>query len=79
MVSMAQSTTNWRNRHTHVDHIPSLTHLHQHSYNHCAKHQLSYYKSWNQIFIFEVPEGGSKPEYPEKTPDSLSAIIIGIT
>jgi hypothetical protein len=38
-----------------------------------AKRQLSYYRIWNR-FLFEGTWGrGSKPEYPEKTPDSLSA------
>ena len=40
----------------------------------CPKRQLRYYRIWNQIFILKVPEGGgSKPEYPEKSPDSLPA------
>ena len=34
MVTMAQSAANWHNTHTHIDHTHSLTHLHQHSYNH---------------------------------------------
>ena len=35
MVTMAQSaaTATWRNTHTHVDRMHSLTHLYQHSYN----------------------------------------------
>ena len=39
MVIMAQSAANWRNMHTSVDHIHSLTvtHLHQHSYNHIVQ------------------------------------------
>ena len=38
---MAQSATNWRNTHTHVDLTHSLTLLHQHSYNCCVKrHEL---------------------------------------
>ena len=34
---MAQSAANWHNTHTHVDHTHSLTHLHQHSYNHAVQ------------------------------------------
>ena len=34
MVTMAQSTVNWCNTYTHMDCKHSLTHLHQHSYNH---------------------------------------------
>ena len=34
MVAMAQSAANWHNTHSHVDRTHSLTHLHQHSYNH---------------------------------------------
>ena len=55
MVTMAQSAANWRNTHTHVDRMHSLTHLqlHQHSYyNHFVrKRQLSYYRIWNQILF----------------------------
>ena len=59
MVTVVQSAANWRNTLTHVDRTHSLTHLHQQSYNHnCAKRQLSYYRLWNGIFIFEgiLPE-----------------------
>ena len=35
---MAQSAANWRNyTHSHVDRTHSLTHLHQHSYNHVVR------------------------------------------
>ena len=37
MVTVAQSAANWRNTHTHVDRTRSLTHLHQHSYNHVVR------------------------------------------
>ena len=37
MATMAQSATNWRNTHTHMDYTHSLTHLHQHSYNHVVQ------------------------------------------
>ena len=37
MVTMAQSTTNWRNMHSHMDHTHSLTRVHQHSYNHVVR------------------------------------------
>ena len=33
MISMAESATNWRNTHAHVDRTHSLMHLHQHSYS----------------------------------------------
>ena len=36
-VTMAQSTTNWRNMHTQVDRTHSLAHLYQHSYNHVVQ------------------------------------------
>ena len=51
MVTMAQSTANWRNTHTHMGHTHSLTHLHQYSYNCGAKHQLSYYFSVHAVFL----------------------------
>ena len=38
MVAEAQIVANWRNTHTHVDHAHSVTHLHQHSYNHVWLH-----------------------------------------
>ena len=31
------SVANWRNTHTHVDRMQSLTHLHPHSYNHVVQ------------------------------------------
>ena len=37
MVTMAQSAVNWRNTNTHVDRPHSLTHLHQHGYNHVVR------------------------------------------
>ena len=37
MVTMAQSAEKSRNMHTHVDCTHSLTHLHQHSYNHVER------------------------------------------
>ena len=43
MVTMAQSAVNWRNTQ-----LPPR----------CMKHQLSYYRIWNHIFILKVPEGG---------------------
>ena len=75
MVTMAQSAANWRNTHTHVDRTHSLTHFTSTQLQpRGAKRQLSYYRILESIFIFKVPEGGgSKPEYPEKTPDSLPA------
>ena len=41
MVTMAQSTANWHNMHTHVDRTHSLTHLHQHSYNQIVRNPSS--------------------------------------
>ena len=41
MVTMAQRAVNWRNTHTHVDRTHSLTHLHQHSYNHAVRSSSS--------------------------------------
>ena len=39
MVTIAQSAANWRNTHSHGSHpfSDSLTHLHQHSYNHVMR------------------------------------------
>ena len=72
MVTMAQSAANWRNTHIHVDRAYSLTSTQLQP--RCVKSQLSYYRFWNQTFYFEGTWGrGIKPEYPEKTPDSLTA------
>ena len=41
---------------TRMDRTHSLTlTLHQHSYNHCAKRQLSYYRIWYQILLKNPP------------------------
>ena len=76
MVTKAQSSANWRN--THSCGLHSFTHalttqLHLHLQPLCVKRQFSYYRIWNHI-LFENTRGRvSKPEYPEKTPDSLPA------
>ena len=41
MVTMAQNAANWCNTHTHVDRMHSLTHIHQHSYNHFVRNASS--------------------------------------
>ena len=40
MVTMAQSAANWRNTHTHMDRMHSLTQLHQHSVPAQLRHNL---------------------------------------
>ena len=58
MDTMAQSSANWRNTHTHADHMHSLTHLHQHSYNHVVRNAGSAITEFgSKILIFTVPEG----------------------
>ena len=37
MVTMSQSVANWPKTHTHMNRTHSLTHLHQHSYNHFVR------------------------------------------
>ena len=57
------------NTHTHVNRTHSLTHLHQHSYNHVVlKRQLSYYRIWNRIFTLKVAEGGEQIGVPGENP-----------
>ena len=75
---MAQSAANWRNTHTHLDRSHSLTQLHQRSCNHFVQSASS------AITQFGIELGrGSKPEYSDKTPNSLPAnryhiiIIVG--
>ena len=69
MVTMVQSATNCRNTHTQVDRMHSLTHLHPR----CVKRQLSYYRIWNQIFLFmylregeQTGVSGEKPLQPAR-------------
>ena len=79
MVTMVQSIANWHNMHTRVDCTHSLTHLHQHSYNHfVAKGQLSYYRIWNKKIIWKVPqEGVANWSTRRKLP--TACLLIGIT
>ena len=49
---MAQSAANWRNTHTHVDHMHSLTHLHQYSYNHIVQSASSAVTEFGMTFLF---------------------------
>ena len=75
MVTMAQSTMNWRNTHTYMDHTHSLTLTSTQPQPRCAKRQLSYYRIWNQFFILKIPEGGGANRSTQRTPppDSLPA------
>ena len=62
MVAMAQSPANWRNTHARVDLTHSLTHLHQHSYNHVMRSTSSAITEFGIDFVFcilKVPEGNS--------------------
>ena len=55
MVTMAQSAANWRNTRTHVDRTHSLTHLHQHSYDHfLGSASSAIYRIWNRISILKA-------------------------
>ena len=56
MVTIAQSAAmNWHNTHTHVDRTHSLTHLHQHRYNHVVRSASSTitYFGIELLFYFE--------------------------
>ena len=53
MVTMAQSAANWRNTHTHVDGMHSLTQLHPHSYNtHVVRSSSSAISAYGIEFLF---------------------------
>ena len=73
---MAQSTVNWRNTHTHVDRMHSLTQLHQHSHNHVVRSARSAitefgmeFKKINFFFFLKVPEGrGANQSTRRKSP-----------
>ena len=55
MVTMAQSATTWcRNTHTHVDRTHSLTHLHQHSYDHVVRSVSSAITEVGIYFLFRM-------------------------
>ena len=73
MVTMAQSATNWRKAHTHVDrtHFTS-TQLQPRG----AKRQISYYRIWNQIFILEVPERGRTRRKPPTCDDNRGPHLL---
>ena len=75
MVTMAFSASNWCNRHTHVDRTHSLTQLQPR----CAKHQLSYYRIWNQIFILKAPEGSGRANWSTQRKPLTACLLIGIT
>ena len=69
MVTMAQSAANWRNTDTQENRTHSLTHLHQHSYNHFVGNASTAITEFGIEFLFwrYLKEGG-KPEYPDKPP-----------
>ena len=52
MVTMAQRAANWRNTHTHIDGTHSLTHLHQHSYNHVVRSASSAITEFGMDVLF---------------------------
>ena len=56
MITMAQSTMN---THTHVGHTHSLTHVHQHSYNHVVRSASSAITEFGISFILTVPHGAN--------------------
>ena len=77
MVTMAQSAANGCNTHTHVDRTHSLTHLHQHSYNHVVRKASSAITEFGIEFIIYflryLREGEQTGVPGEKTTDSLPA------
>ena len=80
MVTMAQSATNCRNTHTHVDHIHSLTHLHQHSYNHFVQSTSSVITEFGiKFYLMKVAEGGEQTGVPGETKNPTTSSLIGIT
>ena len=73
MITMAQSTMN---THTHVGHTHSLTHVHQHSYNHVARSASSAITEFGISFILTVPHGANRSTQRK----TLTACLqIGIT
>ena len=70
MVTMAQSAANRRN--TRADRMHSLTHLHQHSYNHVVRSAHSAITEFAINGFFKVPEGGGANwSTRRKNPNSL--------
>ena len=75
MVTMAQSAANSRNMHIEVERAHSLTHLHQHSYNHAVRSTTSAATVFGTEFLFQrhLREG-------EQTEKNLTTCpLIGIT
>ena len=54
MVIMAQSAANWRNTHTRTDRTHSLTHWHQHSYNHVVRVFLTESQIYNNQYLLII-------------------------
>ena len=76
IVTMAQSTANWSNTHTQVDHTHSLTHLHQDSYNHfvtiCMMCMFCIVFNLCKIWTSEKPWGD--PVHLHRTGPSIKAV-----
>ena len=70
MVTMVQSAANWRNTHTPVDRTHSLTHLHQHSYNHNTYISLVYVSPTMALTAAQVLRAGVW------TPVTSSVVIL---
>ena len=61
---------NWRNTHTHMDCMHSLTHLHQYSYNNVVRSSSSVITEFGIAFLFwrYLKEGEQTRVPEEKTP-----------
>ena len=72
MVTMAQSAVNWRT-------LTWITHIHSHTYINTVRTTLCeapaqlLHNLGSNFYFKGTWERGSKPEYPEKNPDSLPA------
>ena len=81
MVTMAQTKRCKLAQHSHSSGLHAFTHTYNVTSTQftllqpcCAKHQLSNYIIFNQIFILKVSEGGGAiRSTQEKNPDSLPA------
>ena len=66
----------------HVDRTHSLTHLHQHSYNHVVRNtgRLRLDRIWNRIFILKIlEETGANWSTRIKKPDKYVASMCFVT
>ena len=77
-MAQSQSAANWRNTLTHVDHMHSLTHLHQQLRPCCGEAPAQLLQNWESNFILKVPDGGGVNRSIRRK-FSTAYLLIGFT